>query len=864
MLKKAENLFPKEMVEGSIAARFEQQVDLFKEVVAVRSKGKSLTYGKLNQAANQVARSILGSHTVESAAVAMLFDHDIPAVVAILGILKAGKTYVPLDPAFPIPRLKYMVEDSRAGLVLTNSKTLSLAQDLFQDQEKIINIDDLEESVSGENLGLNIPATTLAFILYSSGSTGKPKGIIQDHRNVLHHIWDHTTLYEFSNRENQALVLSFSFAASVSEIFCPLLNGGTLCLYDIKQGGLIELADWMAAEEITILKIPISLFRIFLSTLSGGGHFPKLRLVILGGDTLYRRDITNFRQHFSPNCVLVNRLTSTETNSVTQFIIEPGMALKDRVIPVGYPAQDKEITLLDEEGNQVDFGEIGEIVIKSRYITPGYWNQPELSGDRFEISDGDSDTLIFHTGDLGRMRPDGCLEHIGRTDFMVKIRGYRVEMAEITAALLEMETIEDAVVIAPPDSTGEKHLVAYVVPVDPAATQVRNIRDKLAEDLPDYMIPTEFVILEQLPKTPTGKVDYQNLPEIDSVPAEKGDLKSSPRTTIEKDLLAIWGGILERDNIGLEDDFFDLGGNSLDALRTVAEIEEKLGVPLTLSAFNRARTIENLAEVIQGHDSTEFSYLVAVEPGGSKPPFFCVPPSATTVMAFGKLAQHMGKERPFYGLDYAGMDAKHPPHLSIPEMAETYLEEIKRVQPEGPYFLGGMCFGGLVAYEMAQQLLAQGQKVAFLGILDSTHAPNLSKPRGYYVFLVTRFINQKLLRGRFTVGASSMRIPGDDVYRNQVQHVFASHNYARMKYRTTTYPGKITLFNTTGRKGQFARQQWDPIAQGGLEVVKIPGVHLGHMFGMGENGDTFIREPHVQVLAEKLKKCLDESTVAEN
>jgi thioesterase domain-containing protein/acyl carrier protein len=432
-------------------------------------------------------------------------------------------------------------------------------------------------------------------------------------------------------------------------------------------------------------------------------------------------------------------------------------------------------------------------------------------------------------------------------------------MAEITAALLDMESIEDAVVIAPPDSTGEKHLVAYLVPFDPDATQVSNLRGKLAEDLPDYMIPTEFVILDQLPKTPTGKIDYQNLPEVDSSREEVEEIDKSPYTPLEKDLVKIWETILEQKNIKVKDDFFDIGGNSLDALRTVAEIEEKIKVPLTLSAFNQARTIEKLAEVIQGQVSTGFSYLVAVEPDGSKPPFFCVPPSATTVMAFGKLAQHMGGERPFYGLDYAGMDAKHPPHLSIPEMAEIYLEEIRRVQPEGPYFLGGMCFGGLVAYEMAQQLLAQGQKVAFLGVLDSTHAPNLSKPRGYYIFLITRFVNQKLLRGRFTVGASSMRIPGDDVYRNQVQHVFASHNYARMKYRTTTYPGKITLFNTTGRKGQFARNQWEPIAQGGLEVVMIPGVHLGHTFGMGENGDTYIREPHVQVLAEKLNKCLKAS-----
>jgi len=857
MRQDSQTKFPKEMVAGSIVARFEQQVNLYNDKIAVKSQDQSLTYRELNAGANRVARVILSSQLDQNETVAMLFDHNVSAVVAILGILKAGKAYIPLDPTFPIQRLKYMVEDSHASLVLTNQKTIAIAQNLYPDEEKIINVDEINKEISGEDPGLTIPTKVLAFILYSSGSTGKPKGIIQDHRNVLHHIWDHTTLYEFGNNENQALVLSFSFAASVSEIFSPLLNGGTLCLYDIKKGGLIDLASWLTSEEITVIKIPISLFRIFLSTLSGADNFPKLRLVILGGDTLFRRDVTNFRKRFSSECVLVNRLTSTETNSVTQYVIEPGMDIDDRIVPVGYPAQDKEIMILDEDGQGVGFNEIGEIVIKSRYITPGYWNQPELSEAKFQTVEDDKDKLVFYTGDMGRLRPDGCLEHIGRTDFMVKIRGYRVEMAEITAALLDMDSVEDAVVIAPPDSSGEKQLVAYVVPKDRSATSINTLRSNLADDLPEYMIPTEFIMLDKLPKTPTGKIDYQNLPDVESVREKFKVNHVSPKTLLEVELVSIWEHVLEQKSIGVQDDFFEFGGNSLDALRTVAAIEEKLGRPLTLQTFIQARTIEKLAVSLNDTMAPEFSHLVVIESGGENAPFFCVPPSATTVMTFGKLAQHMGGSRPFYGLEYAGMDAKTPPHFSIHLMAETYLKEIKEVQQRGPFYLGGMCFGGLVAYEIAQQLLAQGEKVAFLGILDSTHAPNLSKPRGYYIFLITRFINQKLLRGRFTVGAASMRIPDDDEFRNQVQHVFSSHNYARMKYRTAQYPGKITLFNTSGGKGQFSRKQWEAITTGGLEVITIPGAHTGHGFGLNESEDTFIREPHVRVLAKKLNASLD-------
>jgi amino acid adenylation domain-containing protein len=850
--------FPKEMVAGSIVARFEQQVNLYKDKVAVKSQDQSLTYLELNTAANRVARTILRSQVEQNETVAMLFDHNVSAVVAILGILKAGKAYIPLDPTFPVQRLKYMVEDSRASLVLTNQKTINVAQSLYPDEKKIINIDDIDKTLPGENPGLTIPTKVLAFILYSSGSTGKPKGIIQDHRNVLHHIWDHTTLYDFGNNENHGLVLSFSFAASVSEIFSPLLNGGTLCLYDIKVGGLQNLAAWLTSEGISVIKIPISLARIFISTLSGSENFPKLRLVILGGDTLYRRDVLNFRERFSSECVLVNRLTSTETNSVTQYLIEPGMDIEDRIVPVGYPAQDKEIMILDDEGQDLGFNEIGEIVIKSRYVTPGYWNQPELTKDKFQTADNDKDMVVFHTGDLGRLRPDGCLEHLGRTDFMVKVRGYRVEMAEITAALLDIDSVEDAVVTAPPDSSGEKRLVAYVVIKNPSENSIKSLRSCLTDELPDYMIPEEFIVLDTLPKTPTGKIDYQNLPDVESFREILGKNHIPPKNPLEKELVEIWEQVLEQPAIGIRDDFFELGGNSLDALRTVAAVETKFGYQLTLRAFIQARTIEKLAESLVDKNSSEFTYLVTVEPGGDRTPFFCVPPSATTVMKFGKLAQHMGGERPFYGLEYAGMDGKTSPHFSITLMAEAYLKEIKKVQPSGPYLLGGMCFGGLVAYEMAQQLLAGGEKVAFLGILDSTHAPNLSNPKGYYIFLITRFINQNFLRGRFTFGASRTRISGDDEFRNQVQYVFSSHNFARMKYRTDQYPGKVTLFNTAGRMGEFSRTQWKKVVKTEVEVVMVPGKHIGHTFGINESGDAFIQEPHVRVLAEKINFCLND------
>ena len=856
------NSFPKEMIEGSIVVRFEQQVELYPEKVAVECRGKSLTYAELNAAANRLARSILSAKKDQSESIALLFEHDVSAIIAILGALKAGKAYVPLDPKFPKQRLRYMMEDSKAGILITDDPCFEIAKKVFSNEYSLININEIEGDIREDNLGLTIPAKAHAYILYSSGSTGNPKGIGQNHRNVLHHIWDHTTLFDINPEDKQALVLSISFAASVSEIFCPLLNGGKLCLYDLKRDGLRELSAWLRREEITIIKLPISIFRAFLSALSDQDLFPHLRLVLLGGDTLYRRDVKNLRNHFQEHCTFVNRLTSTETNSVTQFIFNQGTEIDSRIVPVGYSAKDKVVQIEDENGEELGPNEVGEIVIKSRYITNQYWGMPELTKERFGRSNEDDRIVVFHTGDLGRLRADGCLEHIGRKDFMVKVRGFRIEIAEVTAALLDIEVVEDAVVIASPDETGEKQLVGYIVLNKNQDISVSSLRKHLSSELPDYMIPTEIMILDELPKTPTGKFDYQNLPKIEDIKTKADALPVSPRSAVEVQLVEIWEQILKQENIGIDDDFFERGGNSLDALRMLAEVERIIGKTIKLTDFLQARTTRDLARTIEnGRFSPSFSHLVPLTEKGSKTPFFCIPPSATTVMVFGKLAQYMGNDRPFYGFEYAGMDRDSETHLEIETMAKTYLEEMFTIQPKGPYYIGGMCFGGLVAYEMAQQLLSMNEEVAFLGILDSTHAPNLSRPRGYFIYLITRFLNQKIIKGRFAIGHQMRHIPGDDLHENQILKVFANHNYARMKYRTTQYPKKITLFNTIGRKGRFARQQWEAVASGGLEIVIIPGAHTGHGFGIDESQDTFIREPHVQVLAMKLIEKLDNAAL---
>ena len=453
---------------------------------------------------------------------------------------------------------------------------------------------------------------------------------------------------------------------------------------------------------------------------------------------------------------------------------------------------------------------------------------------------------------------------MGRKDRQVKIRGHRVELAEVAYSLLSIPSIVEVHVIAKPDDTGNHQLIAYLVFDKKEIIPISNIREVLSRDLPDYMIPSTFMVLDELPKTPSRKVDVLALPDPERGRQSLESEFVSPKHAVEKQLVEIWETLMDIHPIGIKDDFFDLGGHSLLALRLIAEVEQTLGIRIPFPALVQTRTIENLSKLIHDKEAmTNWSHLVALQPLGTKPPFFCIPPSAVTVMIFKDLAKHLDKDRPFYGLEYSGMEDETEVHDDIHEMASFNLERIRAVQPNGPYYLGGMCFGGLVAYEMAKQLLASGQEVAFLGIFDSTHAPNLTQPRSYRMFMFTRFINQKILRQKIPLGMeplrrSMKRFTSEDNFSKRVYQVFTTHNYARVTYITTPYPKTITLYNTEGSRAEFTQNQWKRVADGGLEITSIPGIHSGHLRGQVEE-NSFIHEPQVQNLAQILSQHLDQA-----
>jgi len=418
-------------IEQSIPDRFEQQVASYPDRLAVRTRSHSFTYAELNRAANGLAHLLLTQRGPGTEPIALLLEKDALLIAAILGVLKAGKIYVPLDPTFPNARLSSILDDLQTGLIVTDNQYIRLAGELAGQRLQVINIDEIDASRGEESPGLLLSPDTLAYILYTSGSTGQPKGVVQTHRNVLNKVMHYTNDVHLSMDDRLSLLPSCSFEAAVRDLFGALLNSATLFSFNLKYEGLTSLANFLMQEEITIYHSTPTVFRHLSGILTGQEDFSKLRLIYLGGEPVSKQDVALCRYYFAPDCVLVNEWGSTEHGTGCQYFIGKETRLAGSVVPVGYAVEGVEILILDETGQKVDVDGIGEIAVRSQYLSPGYWRNPELTEAAFDLDPRGGGERIYRTGDLGRLSADGCLEHLGRKDFQVKIRGHRIESAEV-------------------------------------------------------------------------------------------------------------------------------------------------------------------------------------------------------------------------------------------------------------------------------------------------------------------------------------------------------------------------------------------------------------------------------------------------
>ncbi|MEG4117287.1 amino acid adenylation domain-containing protein [Microcoleus sp. N9_B4] len=873
-------------------ARSSSRAPLTPHAVAAVFENQQLTYRQLNSRANQLAHYLQQLGAAPEVLVGLCVERSLDAIVGLLGIIKAGAAYLPLDPTYPQERLNFMLEDAQVSILVTQQH---LAKNLTQPENygvfSVVCLDSDRKIIaqqSRENPTIKILPGNLAYVIYTSGSTGKPKGVLIEHRGLYNLALAQIEAFNLNSNHRILQFASLSFDASIFEIVMALGTGATL--YCAKKESLLPgqtLIQFLQDNAITHATLPPSLLAVLPNA-----ELPALQTIICAGESCSPDVVKRWafgRRFF-------NAYGPTEA-TVWSSLAEIGDSKKT---PIGRPIANTQLYILDKNLQPVPVGVPGELYIGGSGLARGYLNLPELTAQRFIANpfSQKAGERIYKTGDLARYLPDGNIEFLGRTDEQVKIRGYRIELGEIEALLLQHPAVKETAVVAEDDLSGNKRLVAYVVPNQNQTLNPLEMRNFLKQQLPNYMIPSAFVAIDFLPLTPNGKIDRNRLISRENLISNSTDKSCiAPRTPTESTLAQIWSKILNTEPVGIGDNFFDLGGDSLLAIRLINEISQQFERELPLSALFLHPTIEGLADSLDsGTNSEEWSPLVAIKPRGKNPPFFCVHPIFGVVFPYVELAFGLGENQPFYGLQPKGIDGESSPLTSIEDMAADYIAALRTVQPKGPYFLGGWSFGGLVAFEMAQQLLAAGDEVALLAVLDTLAPVPANKPsfwdgckfilttvsRSIWPFVVDYF---RLMAAaeNVQVGGIAARFPKLNKMLNVVANfwhrwnwkqavmvsilfqeskqkswrelaipsmftVFQANSQATLSYVPKIYPHRITLFRS-GEKLSTNHQDptlgWSDLTAAQVEVIRVPGNHL-----------TMLRKPCVEVLARQLNLCL--------
>ncbi|PKM50198.1 MAG: hypothetical protein CVV02_12590 [Firmicutes bacterium HGW-Firmicutes-7] len=599
----------------TVVELFEQQAAKFHDNIAVKSDIESLTYGKLNIQANRIANVMLSvgsKKAFNTERVAILFEHGADMMKGILAVLKAGKVYVALDPEYPHKRLNYIMEDSGSCILLTNNFNLALATVLKHEsniQIHIVNIDELGTNLSEENPCCEIKLGQAAYIMYTSGSTGNPKGVVQSHQNIVNLIGGFSKQMNINPTDRIALVTSYSHTVSVIDIFSGLLCGAAIYPYNIKSEGSMEkLPKWLLKEGLTVFHSVPTIFRYLIEATPEDMEFNQITLIILGGETVYKKDVELYNKHFPKDSIFVNLFGSSEMLVGTSYLLDQETVITRDTVPLGYAMDGVKIYLLNEKEEVGVYG-VGEIVYKSEYLAVGYWNMKEKTDELFVKDFVTGEGRIFRSGDLGRLLPDGSIEYIGRKDFQLKINGSRVEPDEIEAVISEIDSIRSCVVNLVQKENKQNFLVAYYVLKDKLALDVEDIKKMLRYKLPDYMVPTYFIPLKELPRTPNGKLDRKALLDIDCIDTVVEYV--GPTNEIQEKLIEIWKDVLKVDKVGINNDFFDLGGHSLKVTSLVYQIHKAFNVEMSLSEVFINSTVKELELYIR--DAEKGKYL-SIEP----------------------------------------------------------------------------------------------------------------------------------------------------------------------------------------------------------------------------------------------------------
>ncbi len=850
---------------------FEQQVKRTPEAIAIVFGKQRVTYQQLNADSNQLARYLQKLGVKPEVLVAICLERSIEMVVGLLGILKAGGAYVPIDPKYPQERIAYMLEDSQVSVLLTQDSLIenlpmhpvhTIALDT--DWGKIAQNSDEPHGCAERNLGLQVNLENLAYVIYTSGSTGKPKGAMNTHRGICNRLLWMRDAYNFTSQDVVMQKTPFSFDVSVWEFFVPLIVGASLVV--AKPEGHYDncyLVDTINNEKITALHFVPSMLGMFLET-EGVESCSSLKYIFCSGEALPLDLQMQFFQKL--DCELYNLYGPTEAAiEVTFWQCQFNTKLSN--VPIGRPINNTQIYVLDAYKQPVPIGVPGELYIGGDGLARGYLNRPQLTQQKFIPNpfSQEHDARLYKTGDCVRYLADGNIEFLGRIDNQVKMRGMRIELGEIETVLTQHQSVLLAAVVAPEYLSGQI-LVAYIVQQEQGKVNSDELREFLTQKLPEYMVPNVFITLDALPLTANGKIDRRSLPVVSETSLQPKRVYCSPQNQNEREIANIWEQVLGIHPISMNDNFFELGGNSLLAVRLVAQIEKQLGKKLPISTLFQNPTIKQLAIFIV-EEKLNKSSVIEINPfNGDVPPlFWCTPHLNYKLNLLGK---YIGTSQPLFVLD-CGYFKLENPDTHIRDYATRYVEEIREIQPNGPYKMAGYCMGGLIAFEIAQQIKAQGEQVDLvlversglnrvhrycvsISVAIDGHRNNLSQlNRIQQLIYILKFIKKLFTRSFFKSKQNENQLESDldTIGLNTVW--FQKKALKTVKKYSLQQPLPSNIFLLFAKRNNylsffFPKYGWSKAVTGEIEIGLVSGNHVSVM-----------EEPHIQQVAAKLNSYLN-------
>lgn len=853
--------------DRTVVELFSEQVARRPDAQAVSFEGAGLTYRELNIRSTKLARHLQSLGVQPESLVCLFLQRGLEMVVGVLAVLKAGGAYVPLDPAFPDERLRFMLEDSGAKVLLTHraaSNTLFSGLDQMRvclDEDK-----DQIDQQSSEPLPPLAAPSNRAYVIYTSGSTGCPKGVEIEHQALTNFLWSMAREPGLNETDVLLAVTTLSFDIAGLELFLPLITGARveLASRETARDG-VALVRAISTSGATVMQATPATWRLLFEW----GWKGNDRLKILCGGEAMDRDLA---ARLISTCGQVwNMYGPTETT-----IWSSVARIESEQVTVGRPIANTRMYVLDRHVEPMPRGVVGELWIGGTGVARGYLNRTDLSGERFVADPFHAGERMYRTGDLARRLSDGQLECLGRIDSQVKIRGYRIELREIETALSSHPNIRDCVAVARKENTHGTRLVAYLVPIGSHRPAIEDLRTYLQAILPDYMIPWAFVFIDAVPLTPNGKVDR------DALLAPEADLRNSnvehvpPRNRVEHVLSEIWSEVLGVKQIGVFDHFFELGGHSLSATRLIARVQSKLQIELPLRVIFVEPTIAGMSRHILYDESSEqyryvdqvrrWNRLVPAQPLGSRIPFFLVAgflDADDILRILSNLIPHLGLDQPVFGFQPRWFDGHSERYSSVEEAASEFVVELRTLQPKGPYLLGGDCTGGIVALAMAQELLRQGEEVRLLVLLDTNRPTVLASWRLKLHLVIRRGKYMANVLGQILVGNLGSKIQllrnlgqrklpwirtkqftgesaGDRIFRMSIDYIQTIY-----RYRVKKYPGRISLIVNEELYEPDKTMGWRDVPMGGLEIHRTPGGHLTRY------------EVYSKELAKRLLDCLE-------